>query len=312
MIKLFNIDSYEINTNNYSNLLHDKVITTLENSIADYTGAKYAVGLNSATNAIFLSLLNKNTIINVPSIIPPVVLNAILASKNKYRFNDNIEWVGNSYILHKFSNYKIIDSAQKIEKSQFKKEADDKDLMIFSFYPTKPIGSCDGGMIVSNDKEKIENIRALSLNGMIYSENNWERQILFPGHKMYMNSIQADIAFRNFQKYEYKLEKLNTIKEIYNKAFGLKNTSNHLYRLNVKNREQFVEKMKKHNIMCGIHYEAMHLNPVYALIDAACPKSTLEAKSTVSIPFHEKLLDDEIDYIIKTILSCDNYYDYEN
>lgn len=312
MIKLFNIDSYEINTNNYSNLLHDKVITILENSIANYTGAKYAVGLNSATNAIFLSLLNKNTIINVPSIIPPVVLNAILASKNKYKFNDNIEWVGNSYILHKFSDYKIIDSAQKIEKSQFKKEADDKDLMIFSFYPTKPIGSCDGGMIVSNDKEKIENIRALSLNGMIYSENNWERQILFPGHKMYMNSIQADIAFRNFQKYESKLKRLSIIREIYNKAFGLKNKSNHLYRINVKNRKQFLEEMEQFGIMCGIHYEAMHLNPVYSLIDSICPKSTIESKTTVSVPFHEKLSMDEVDYIIKAILKTNYIFNNDN
>ena len=38
---------------------------------------------------------------------------------------------------------------------RFKKEANDEDLMIFSFYPTKPVGSSDGGIIVSNDFEKI-------------------------------------------------------------------------------------------------------------------------------------------------------------
>ena len=28
------------------------------------------------------------------------------------------------------------------------------DIMIFSFYPTKPVGGMDGGMVVSNDKKR--------------------------------------------------------------------------------------------------------------------------------------------------------------
>jgi len=310
VINLFNINQYTIDTGKFSNLLHDSVVADFENKIANYVGAKYAVGLNSATNAIFLSLFGKNTKVNVPSIIPPVVLNAIIASNNNYKFDDNIEWVGNSYTLHQFSSYKIIDSAQKLEKNQYIKEAKEKDLMIFSFYPTKPIGSCDGGMIVSNDKDKIDQIRALSLNGMVYSEHNWDRKILFPGHKMYMNSIQAEIATKNFERYEEKLEKLNQIKTKYNKAFGKNNTSNHLYRLNVKNRKQFIDILKNFGIMCGIHYESMHLHPVYALVDSNCPKSLKEANSTVSIPFHENLSEKETDFIIETILNCDNYYEY--
>ena len=95
----------------------------------------------------------------LPSMIPPVVLNAIVTSGNKYSFNDNTDWVGDSYILHNFGDYKIVDSAQKLEKNQFKSECDDCDLMVFSFYPTKPIGSSDGGMIVSNDFDKIQEVK---------------------------------------------------------------------------------------------------------------------------------------------------------
>jgi hypothetical protein len=54
--------------------------------------------------------------------IPPVVLNALITSGNSINFVDNIDWIGNSYILHDFGNYKIIDSAQKVERNQFKKE----------------------------------------------------------------------------------------------------------------------------------------------------------------------------------------------
>ncbi len=302
MINLFHINNYTVNTNGYKNLLHDPIVNEFEQKIAAYVGAKYAVGVNSATSAIFLSLLNKKVTVNIPSVIPPVVLNAIITSGNRYSFNDNVSWVGDSYVLHNFGNYKIIDSAQKLQKNQFKYECNDSDLLIYSFYPTKPVGSCDGGIIVSNDKNKINFIRELSFNGMSYAENNWDRKIKMPGYKMYMNSIQAEIALKNFLKYENKLKYLQTIKEKYNKAFRIENTSNHLYRIQVKNRNKIQAQLFDKKITTGIHYNALHLNPVYSLNKKwNLPNSELIDKTTLSVPFHEKLSKKEIDYIIKNI-----------
>ena len=298
MINLFHINNYTINTDNYSNLLHDKIVNTFEQTISNYVGAKYAVSFNSATSAIFLALTGKNTTIKVPSMIPPVVLNAIVTSGNQYDFYDDVNWVGDSYLLHDFGDYKIIDSAQKLDKNQFKIECNPNDLMIFSFYPTKPIGSCDGGMIVSDDLEKITKLREIALNGMSYSQNNWERKINFIGYKMYMNSIQCDIALRNFNSYPDKLEKLKNIRCIYNKELGYNNTSNHLYRIEVKERTRFIEFMKENNISCGIHYESMHLHPIYKKENTNCPISEEKSMLTVSIPFYELLTNYEIYYII--------------
>ena len=303
MIDLFNIKNHVIDTSNYNNLLHDKIVTEFEDTICNYVGAKYGVSFNSATSAIFLLLLNKNTTIEVPSIIPPVVLNAIITSNNKYKFTDNIEWVGDSYLLHDFGDYKVIDSAQKLEKNQFKKECNPQDLMIFSFYPTKPIGSCDGGMIVSDDLEKITYLKELALNGMSFAKNNWDRKIKFPGYKMYMNSIQCDIGLRNFNVYEEKLNRLKIIRDIYNDSLGYNNISSHLYRINVQNRDKFVSYMKKLNIMTGIHYESLHNHPVYSIDESKCSKSEKISKTTVSIPFHESLTDSEVSYIIENILN---------
>jgi len=301
MIQLFNLNNYVIDTNNYKNLLHDDIVSVFEKAVSKYVGAKYAVSFNSATSALFLALLNKRTVIQVPSIIPPVVLNAIITSGCKYNFCDNIEWVGNSYVLHNFGDYKIIDSAQKLEKNQFKKECNPADLMVFSFYPTKPIGSCDGGIIVSDDLDKINYFKELALNGMSYSSNNWERKIKFVGYKMYMNSIQAQIALNNFELYEHKLSKLSTIRNVYNKKLGYVNNSNHLYRIETQNRDEFVKLMKNDNISCGIHYEAAHLHPVYKIDDSKYPKSEKHSNVTVSIPFHEKLTEEQITFIVNKI-----------
>ena len=69
--------------------------------------------------------------------------------------------------------------------------------------------------------------------------------------------------------------------------------------------------MSKHNIICGKHYSATHLNPVYNNGDCVkpfrynseflCPLSTKEEKQTVSIPFHENLTDEQIKFVITKI-----------
>ena len=304
MIQLFNLNNHIIDTSKYSNLLHDSIVTKFEGTIAEYVGAKYAVTFNSATSALFLALLDKNTTISVPSMIPPVVLNAIITSGNKHDFIDDINWVGDSYVLHNFGDYKIVDSAQKLEKNQFKNECNPNDLMVFSFYPTKPVGSSDGGMIVSDDLEKITHLREMALNGMSYADNNWERKIKFAGYKMYMNSIQCDIALQNFNLYEDKLDKLSKVRDIYNNELNYSNTSNHLYRINVSDRDKFINEMKNNGIVTGIHYSAAHLNDVYKIDTINCPLSDINSLQTVSIPFQELLTLKEI----KTILDIVKKY----
>jgi perosamine synthetase len=304
MIQLFNINNYTIDTSKYNSLLHDTIVNIAEQTIADYVGAKYAVSFNSATSAIFLCFLDKNTTVKIPSIIPPVVANALITSSNKIEFYDDVSWVGDSYVLHEFEDYKIVDSAQKLEKNQFAKECNPEDLMIFSFYPTKPVGSCDGGMIVSNDYDKIQYLKELSLNGMSFAKDNWDRKIKYTGYKMYMNSIQANILLNNFNVYSEKINKLDEIKKIYNDKLDLNNSSYHLYRIHTENNNQFLSYMKSNHIQCGIHYSALHLNDVYSehsINKQILPLSEKESKTTVSIPYHEQLQQHEINHIVRTI-----------
>jgi len=308
VIELFNINNHIIDTSEFSNLLHDDIVVEFEKKIADYVGAKYACSVNSATNAIYLSLLNKGVTVNLPSIIPPVVANAILTSGNYIEFIDNVNWVGNSYVLHEFSDYKIIDSAQKLKKNQFKKECNPQDLMIFSFYPTKPLGGSDGGMIVTDDYEKYKWFKEAVLNGTTYSDDSWGRDISFPGYKMYMNSIQAKILLNNFKFFNKKMRVLKKLVNTYNEEFGYNNTSQHLYRIEVVNNEKFIRNMKNVGILCGIHYSALHSNPIYTNnncgyenIHFDCPKSEKIQKRTVSLPMNETLSFLELEYIIDKV-----------
>ena len=306
MIQLFNIQHHKIDTSEFNNLLHDDVVVKLEKKIAKYVGSKYACSVNSATNAIFLIMTMdyflKPRIIKIPSMIPPVVANAILTSHNKIEFTDNTKWVGDSYVLHKFRTYKVVDSAQKLEKNQFRKECKPNDVMIFSNYPTKPLGGIDGGIIVTDDYKKYKWMKEAVLNGMTFAENNWERGISFPGYKMYMNSIQAEILMRNFKNFDKKMKVLGNLVDIYNRELGYNNSSKHLYTIEVLNNEKFIQSMKNAGIVCGIHYPALHKNPIYN--DGKkydCPKSEKLEKRTVSLPMNERLSFLEMEYIIDKV-----------
>ena len=299
MIQLFNINNYLIDTSKLGNHLHGPVVDEFVNSFCDYVGAKYGCAVNSATNAIFLVFEDRKETVTIPSVLPPVVFNALHHAGQQVEYKDDVGWVGGSYELHNFGSFKVIDSEQRVERNQFK-EANDEDLMIFSFYPTKPVGGIDGGIIVSNDKAKIEHFKQRSLNGMSFSENNWEREQVSIGWKMYMNSFQAFIANENLKLLDEKNRALASIRNLYNKSFGLNNTSGHLYRINVEDRKEVIKHLKTIGIMTGIHYHPLHLQDLYKQ-EGKLPKSEEDGKTTLSIPFNEKLTGRNIDYIIREV-----------
>ena len=210
--------------------------------------------------------------------------------------------MGSAYTLHQFQDYKIIDSAQQLDKNQFSQQANDEDLMIFSFYPTKPVGSIDGGMIVSNDEDKIRRLKILTRYGTNFEDNSWERKFVLPGWKMYMNSVQAWVGLENFKKLEAKAKRYDEIREYYNNAFGLSNKSRHLYRLRTDDREEFMDSLKAADVQCGIHYRSVHDVDCYAPItEVELPLSIIESNSTVSIPYHEMMTDEEVETVIKEV-----------
>ena len=304
MINLFHIPEYDISTSIFDHQLHGSIVGEFEDAFCDYVGAKYGVALNSATNAIFLSMLDKGVEVELPTIIPPVVCNAIITSGNSIKFKDDVSWVGGQYILHDFGDYRIIDSAQQVERDQYRSFAKDSDLMVFSFYPTKPIGSCDGGMIVSNDREKIDHIRLMAYNGMSLEKSNWERQSLFAGYKFYMNSVQAHIALQNLNKLDDKNRRLSEIRSEYNYSFILSNTSNHLYQINVEDNTSSMKILADRGISSGVHYRCVHKQPAYSDIGEAgnYQQSLHHEKTSLSIPFNEKLTCEEISYVVESCM----------
>lgn len=300
MINLFSKIKFS-NLDDFDHYLHGSVVTQYEEEFADYVGAKYACAANSESSLIFVLfnhyVLSKN--ITIPSILPPVVANAIINAKHTISFNDNINWVGDSYQIYP----NVLDSAQKVEKDQYKKN--NYDFILYSNYPTKPVAGIDGGVLVSNDKNFINEIKTHIYNGMNITMNSWDRKQSKIGWKMYMSSIQAATALHSLGHLEIKKEKLSQIRKKYNIAFSLNNTSDHLYRVSINDNSKAIKELKEKNIMCGIHYRPLHelslFNHYRSDKGAILPLSEGVGKTTLSIPFHEDLTDNEIDRVINEV-----------
>jgi len=129
-------------------------VKKFEESICNYTGSKYAVAVDSCTNAIFLSLVYYKKIINdkdititIPSrtyiSVPMQIINA------GFKLNlVDYEWIG----LYRLQNTPIIDSAQQFTKKMYIKNT--FQCISFQFKKHLPIGR--GGAILTDDIKAYE------------------------------------------------------------------------------------------------------------------------------------------------------------
>ena len=287
-------------------------VNGFESAFAEFIGAKHAVAVNSCTSALFLSLLCENRIrydlpwastegkIELPSMTVAVVANAIIQASGKLKFIDDVSWVGKDYQLKPFD---VWDSAHLVKPNQYKKYKNPQALVNFSFYPTKTICGIEGGMIATDDDESACWLRKARWYGRDMGEskvrNSWEYTVEFPGWKMNMTDMQAAIAHCGLNKFYRNDARLKEIVEQYNCAFGLKNDSMYLYRINVPERDSFMLWMKDKGVECGVHFWPLHWQPAYQDIPReTMEKTDEEAMSTVSLPLHPFLSEKDINHII--------------
>lgn len=185
-------------------LILGKSVNAFETNFASYCNVKYGVGVNSATDALFLILkaLNigeNNEVITVSNTAIPTV-SAIVSTGAMPKFVDidkdsylidveKIEGVitkstkcilvvhlyGQCVDMNKIdeitTKYKlkvVEDCAQACGAEFFGKKAGSmSDAAAFSFYPTKILGGYgDAGMVITNDKELYKRIRRLRSYGI--------------------------------------------------------------------------------------------------------------------------------------------------
>lgn len=167
------------------------VVSTFESMVADYAGSKYAVTVDSCTNALFLCLkyLDAKGEIIIPGRTYVSVPQTIVHAGCQVSFCDD-EWTG-TYRLNPFP---IVDGATRFTKSMYEPGT----YHCLSFHIKKVLGIGKGGMILTDDEQSVDWFKKARYEGRDIAKLYDEDMISTFGWNMYMPPEQAAYGIKKF------------------------------------------------------------------------------------------------------------------
>ena len=160
-----------------------KIVKEFENAVAEYTGAPYAVAVDSCTNAIFLVLkyLDKKTDIEIPKKTYVSVPQSIYHAGCGVRFRDE-NWSG----VYQLKGSPVLDSAKRFTKEMYVTGS----YMCLSFHGRKILKIGRGGMILTDNKDAVQWLKRARFDGRTEGVPTGEDKFTI-GWNMYMLPEQA-------------------------------------------------------------------------------------------------------------------------
>lgn len=303
-------------------------VEKFEKKFANYSGARFGIATNSGTAALYLCLkflgIGSGDEVIIPSLTWTATAASIIHCEASPVFADiSLEnWcLEKKDVVNKigkkakaiipvhyagrlancdYPNHKIIeDSAHRIKREDFK-----GNLRCHSFYVTKNITTIKGGMILTNDKAAARWFRKAVKEGIEdgaadrYYKGKWHYEVEFPSWDFNMSDVEAAIGLEQLKKIKRFNRKREKIVKIYNQAFKLNNTGNHLYPILVENRDKFIVKMQERGIQTAVHYYPLHQMKAYKKWGRKLKNTEFVGKRCVSLPLWPSLKKSEIEYII--------------
>ena len=197
------------------------------------------------------------------------------------------------------------------------------DIGCFNFYATKMITTCEGGMVVTDDKEitqKIRDLRSFSVRTFDALKSGGKMRFESEDNKIRfnykMNDVQAAIGIAQLQKLNDFIKKRREIANIYNESFKNykevlrtpiePNGKLHVYYryvITLMNRkaEEFVGEMWKRGIGCGMPNVPSLNRSILTGMQITMPNTDMATKSNVSIPIYPNLKNENISRIINAV-----------
>lgn len=245
------------------------------------------------------------------------------------------------HIAKKFNLWIIEDSCHSpggyfFDKKNIKQNCGNgifSDLSIFSFHPVKHIATGEGGMITTNSKKLYNKLKNLRTHGITknkeFFENSstlaggkntypdWYMEMQDLGYNYRLTDIQASLGLSQLKRASYNIEIRKKIAKKYYNVFKQKKYilgqsgyidghAYHLYIIEIENRLELYNFLKKNNIFCQIHYFPCHLMPYYRNLGwnvGDLPNAEEYYKRCITLPIFPTLNEKEQDFIIEKILS---------
>ena len=181
-----------------------KVVKFFEEEVADYTGAPYAISVDSCTNAIFLVCKYLNvTDVTIPSKTYLSVPQSIIHAGGKVIFDTSQEtnnWKG----IYQLKPYPIYDSAKRLTSNMYIPNS----FMCLSFHIKKHLKIGKGGMILTDNEDAVKWFKKARYEGRsekLYHEDD----IDMLGWNMYMTPQEAAHGLALMQNYPVNVPDLD-------------------------------------------------------------------------------------------------------
>lgn len=202
------------------------------------------------------------------------------------------------------------------------------DATCFSFYATKNITTGEGGALLLKNRKLLEKAEKLAWHGInkdlwdrYSNKSEWKYDVEYPGYKFNMSDLNAALGLGQMTKVNEMENKRKDIAHKYNQEFKkIKNyvelpilendyseNSYHLYVIKIKGgealRDKFISYMKDNNIGVSVHFIPNHMQSYYKhKYNFKLINTEKVYNEIVSLPMYSSLSEDNISYIISTVL----------
>jgi dTDP-4-amino-4,6-dideoxygalactose transaminase len=189
-----------------------KIVKMFEEEIALYTGAPYAISVDSCTNALFLAckyLQVKE--VTIPSKTYLSVPMSILNAGGEVVFDKTPtanHWTG----IYQLKPYPIYDAAKRLTAGMYLEGS----IMCLSFHIKKHLGIGKGGMILTDNPDAMEWFKKARYEGR--SEKFYKEDVIESiGWNMYMTPQEAAhglALLQNYPEHNRDLDEVNGYRDL--------------------------------------------------------------------------------------------------
>jgi dTDP-4-amino-4,6-dideoxygalactose transaminase len=202
-------------------------------------------------------------------------------------------------------------------------------LTAFSFYATKNLTTCEGGML-TGDPELVARAKTLSLHGLSRDAaqryergGSWRYEILAPGFKYNMTDLAAGIGLAQLRKLPAFQLRRRAIVDRYDRAFAGLDTLRtpverpgcrsalHLYPIRLElerlsiDRDEVIRRLDVAGVGTSVHFIPIHLHPFYRDKYGFAPDDFPVAhdafRRLISLPLNSGMQDEDVAHVIGAV-----------
>ena len=341
-------------------------VNEFEKQWAEFIGVELAIALNSATAALHLALavfkFPEGSKVLVPSLTFSSTSSAILYNRlvpvfvdsdpitlgmdledMKRKYCDDVvaimpvHYAGHPVPMEELMPWatkkglKVIEDCAHTVGSMYKGKVLGTwgDIGCYSFEEKKLMTTGDGGMMVTNQPELFDEVKAMRWVGIdkdnwktakAYTDANkdalhWFYELNVLGYKYNMNDIAAAIGLAQIKKlprfnkrrseiirmYLDGIKDINRIEPLV--PFEPENYNYQMFGIRTEKRDELMLYLKSKGIATGCHYTPLHLQPLFKEFATECSYIEKEADKFITLPLHSDLTNEEVDYVIEYLRS---------